>query len=174
MMILICAETMLFAGFVGAYLVFRLKAHEWPPVNQPRLPVPITVVNTLVLFASAWPLTRALRAVRRPHAPELSRLLWITTALGVVFLAVQGREWVGLVAHGLTLGSSVYGGTFYLLIGCHGIHVLTAVGWLVVVAARASRGAFSPARFAGVEMCAMYWYFVCGLWAGLFPLVYLY
>ena len=174
MIILICAESMLFAGFVGAYLVFRLKAQEWPPVNQPRLPVLVTALNTLVLLGSAWPLTLALRAVRRPHAPELARLLWTTAGLGAVFLVVQGGEWVQLVAHGLTLGSSVYGGGFYLLIGCHALHVLTALGWLVTVAARASRGAFSPARFAGVEMCAMYWYFVCGLWAGLFPLVYLY
>lgn len=174
MLILICAESMLFAGLVGAYIVFRGKLAVWPPAELPRLPVAVTALNTALLFSSAWPLTGALRAVRRPLTPGLSRLLWMTAGLGAVFLAVQGSEWVSLVGHGLTLGSGVYGGVFYVLIGCHALHVLIAMVWLATVAWFASRGVYSPARFEGVEMCAIYWYFVCALWGVLFPLVYLY
>jgi cytochrome c oxidase subunit 3 len=171
---LIVAETMLFAGFVGMYLVFRLSAPEWPPPNQPRLPLFVTVLNTLVLFGSMVPMVWALGAVRRDDVPAVARNLRLTAMLGSLFLIVQGIEWVRLVGHGLTMGSSVYGGTFYVVIGCHAFHVLTAVAWLVVVTMLAARGAFTAQRHDGLEMCGMYWFFVSGLWAVLFPLVYLY
>jgi cytochrome c oxidase subunit 3 len=72
----------------------------------------------------------------------------------------------------LTLASGTYGATFYVLIGCHAFHVLIAVSWLAVVALLARRGVFTPLRHVGLEMCAIYWYFVCALWLILFPLVY--
>jgi cytochrome c oxidase subunit 3 len=67
----------------------------------------------------------------------------------------------------------MYGATFYVLIGCHGLHVLIAVLWLAAVTLLARGGAFDAQRHAGLEMCAIYWYFVCALWVVLFPLVYL-
>ena len=174
MLVVIAAESMLFAGLIGMFLVFRLSAREWPPPTLPRLPLAMTALNTVVLFASLVPLAAALRAVRRDDRRRLVRAIALTAGLGAVFLVVQGAEWVRLVHHGLTLASGTYGATFYVLIGCHGVHVLVAVAWLGVVAALARRGTFRPTRHAGLEMCAMYWYFVCALWAVLFPLVYLY
>lgn len=173
MIALIAGESMLFAGLIGAYLVFRLPATHWPPPNLPRLPLGLTALNTLVLLASAWPLTRALRAVRSDDQQTLRRRLAATALLGVAFLVVQGIEWARLVRHGLTLGGSTYGATFYVLVGCHGVHVLVAVVWLAVVTLLATRGAFSTRRHAPLEACAIYWYFVCALWVVVFPLVYL-
>ncbi len=170
--IVITAETMLFTGLIGMYLVFRLSAPTWPPLDLPRLPAGVAALNTLVLFASLIPLTRALRAVRRGEGA--GRSVHVAAALGAIFLAVQGAEWIRLLHHGLTPGSSNYGGAFYVLIGCHALHVLVAVLWLSVVAVLAGRGYFSPRRYAGLEMSTIYWYFVCGLWGFLFPLVYLY
>jgi cytochrome c oxidase subunit 3 len=171
---LVVAETMLFVGFIGMFLVFRLSAPAWPPPNLPRLPLFLTGINSLVLFGSMIPMTLALRAVRRDDEPAVRRFVRVTAILGTVFLGVQGFEWVRLVGHGLTLGSSTYGGTFYVLIGCHAVHVLTAVVWLAIVAILATRGRFTAKQHDGLEMCGIYWYFVSGLWAVLFPLVYLY
>lgn len=173
MIVLITGETMLFAGLIGMYLVFRLSA-AWPPPDLPRLPLAVTALNSLVLLASILPLAGALRAIGRDDAARTARLVGATALLGVGFLAVQGAEWVRLVHHGLTLASGTYGATFYVLIGCHAAHVLTAVTWLAVVALLARTGRFTRARHAGLEMCAIYWYFVCALWVVLFPLVYVY
>jgi cytochrome c oxidase subunit 3 len=173
MVVLIAAESMLFAGLIGAYLVFRLAARDWPPPDLPRLPLGLTAANTMALLASVVPMRRAARAVRRDDRRGGARALALTALLGVVFLAVQGAEWARLVRHGLTLASGVYGSTFYVLIGCHGLHVVAAVTWLAVTAALAHRGFFTARRHAALEMCAIYWYFVCGLWAILFPLVYI-
>jgi heme/copper-type cytochrome/quinol oxidase subunit 3 len=174
MMVLIAAESMLFAGLIGTYLVFRLGAREWPPPGLPRLPLGLTALNTVVLLASVIPMHRALRALRQPFDRGVARHVELTAVLGTLFLAIQGTEWARLVAHGLTLSSGAYGGTFYVLIGCHGLHVLAAVLWLTVVAFVARRHRIAVTRPAVLEMCGIYWYFVCALWVVLFPLVYLY
>jgi heme/copper-type cytochrome/quinol oxidase subunit 3 len=174
MIALVATELMLFAGLVGTYLVIRLSAPAWPPADQPRLPLVLTGLNSLALFASLVPMTRALRALLFDDYERATRLLLWTAALGTLFLAVQGFEWTRLVHHGLTLGSSQYGAAFYLVIGCHALHVLAAVAWLGVVTVVAHRGRLRRSHYDRLEMLAIYWYFVAALWAVLFPLVYLY
>ncbi|HLK10111.1 MAG TPA: cytochrome c oxidase subunit 3 [Candidatus Binatia bacterium] len=171
--VLVTGEAMLFAGLIGTYLIFRISAPDWPPRDLPRLPIPVTVANTLVLLASLAPITRALRRLRRGEGAGLARLLGTSAAIGVLFVAVQGAEWARLIHHGLTAGSSLYGATFYLIIGCHAVHVVAAVVWLLVLAALAWLGRVTPERRAGLEMATVYWYFVCVLWVALFGVVYL-
>ena len=83
------------------------------------------------------------------------------------------REWVRLIGFGLTLSSSVYGATFYSLIGLHGLHVAGALVWLLATTLLAARQRFADGRIAPVQACAMYWHFVVGLWPVLFVAVYL-
>ena len=116
---------------------------------------------------------QAHRAIQRDQVKPLRRWLLITGVLGVLFLAVQGSEWVQLIRKGLTLQSGVYGGIFYVLIGCHALHVLTAVIWLLVVYGMAVAGRFSAERYVGVDTCTIYWVFVVALWPILYVLVYL-
>ena len=115
---------------------------------------------------------RAMRALRNGSIPGLKRMLWITAALGTVFLLVQGSEWARLIGFGLTLQQGTFGATFFTLIGFHGLHVLGAVIWLLVVLLLAKKNRFSADRRTGVELCGIYWFFVCALWVALFVLVY--
>lgn len=170
----IIAELMMFAGLVGGYLVFRLRTTVWPPEGLPRLPVVLTALNTAVLLASVLPMHAALSRVRADRLPEAGRAATWAAALGGLFVAIQGFEWVRLVRHGLTLGSSVYGSAFYVLIGCHAVHVLLAIAFVAGVTVLVRRGRLDADHHAPLEMCATYWYFVVALWLGLFPLVYLY
>lgn len=174
MIALVTSELMLFAGLLGMYIVIRLSHPVWPPADQPRLPIFVTTLNSLALFASVVPLTAALRAIRRDARRRAAQALAATTALGALFLGVQGVEWSRLIHHGLTLGSSQYGAAFYVLIGCHAVHVLAAVMWLSTVTLLAFREHYRADAYAGLEMCAIYWYFVAALWGVLFPVVYLY
>lgn len=168
------AEAMFFAGLMGAYLVFRVGATIWPPPFQPRLPVLVTGVNTMILLASALTIRLAIRAVRGGDRTRLIGWLGVTAMLGTVFLAVQGFEWLELIRFGLTVSSSVYGGLFYTLIGFHAAHVLGALIWLAVVFVLAKKGRYSKAQHIGLQTCALYWTFVVGLWPVLYGLVYLY
>ena len=88
MLIFLGSETMLFAGFVAAFLVFRLGALVWPPPFQPRLPVEVTAVNTVVLLLSGYTMSRALAEARRGAHAGLMRSLVQTGLLGATFLVV--------------------------------------------------------------------------------------
>jgi heme/copper-type cytochrome/quinol oxidase subunit 3 len=166
------AEAMFFGALISALLVLRLGMAVWPPPLEPRLPIAVTGLNTLVLLASSLTLVRAGRALRRGDRAAHARGLWTTAALGALFLAVQGYEWVRLIGFGLTLSSGVYGTTFFALIGTHAAHVLAALIWLVVVTALVARGRFVE-RPAPAQACAMYWHFVVGVWPVLYFTVYL-
>jgi heme/copper-type cytochrome/quinol oxidase subunit 3 len=170
-MFFIGAEIMLFAGLISSYFVLRVGAAQWPPPLQPRLPVLVTGLNTLVLLGSSLALARALRD--RDDRAGVLRGLTTAAALGVVFLAVQGYEWVRLVGFGLTVGSGAYGASFYTLIGAHGLHVLGALVWLAAVRAGVRAGRLLEPPAGRVRACAMYWHFVVALWPVLYAAVYL-
>ena len=174
-LILLGAEIMFFAGLIGTFLVFRLGSVTWPPPSQAdvRLPIGITGINTIVLLLSGYTMIRGLRAIRKDAQEQLRRWLLVTGLLGAIFLIVQGSEWVRLVHHRFTLSSGVYGSIFYVLIGCHALHALVAVLWVMAVFAKAITGKFSASHHVGVEICAIYWTFVVVLWPILYVLVYL-
>jgi len=167
------AETMLFAGLVSAYIVLRAGTVAWPPPDQPRLPTAVTAVNTLILLCSGWTMWRAQRAVRGDAVADLRRWLAVTAGLGGVFLVVQGSEWVRLLRYGLTVASGIYGGTFYALIGCHGLHVLGGLVVLLAVLRGAVHGRYTARNHGAVTASQLYWLFVVGVWPVLYVLLYL-
>ena len=167
------AEVMFFAALVSALFVLRVGMAAWPPPLEPRLPLAVTTVNTFVLIGSSVSMRAALRALHRHEPRRFVTMLSTTAALGALFLLVQGYEWIRLIGFGLTLSSSVYGATFYTLIGLHGLHVAGALVWLVGTTVLAARRRFADGRIAPVQACAMYWHFVVGLWPALFVAVYL-
>ncbi len=173
MLFFIGGEFMFFGSLVSAFLVLRVTTPVWPPPLQPRLPLGVTGVNTLVLLASSVAMVAALRALARADRSALVRRLVATAGLGALFLVVQGYEWARLIGFGLTLSSGVYGATFYTLIGTHAAHVLGALVWLAVTVALTARGRFEDGRTGPLRACAMYWHFVVALWPILYVAVYL-
>lgn len=170
--IFLATEAMLFAALISAFLILRAGSPAWPPPGQPRLPVAVSGLNTLVLLASALTMWRATVAARRRERGAALGWLGATAFLGTAFLAVQGSEWARLLGYGLRASSGVYGGTFYTLIGFHAVHMLAAVLVLLWVLVRTAGGGVerSGARF---DACRLYWLFVVGVWPILYALVYL-
>ncbi|MBI3634950.1 MAG: heme-copper oxidase subunit III [Candidatus Rokubacteria bacterium] len=167
-------ETMLFGGLIFGFWILRLAAPVWPPPLQPRLPILVTGINTLVLLGSSAAVVAASRALRgRGDRGQLVRRLALAAALGTSFLVIQGYEWARLVRFGLTVSSGAYGGTFYTLIGAHGLHVFGALIWLGLTALLASQGRLLDGRRGAVRACALYWHFVVALWPILYVTVYL-
>jgi heme/copper-type cytochrome/quinol oxidase subunit 3 len=173
MLFFLSAESMFFAGLISAFFVLRLSAPVWPPPLQPRLPLLVTGLNTLVLLASSVAMIAALRAMRRADGRALVERLAATAALGALFLAVQGYEWARLIGYGLTVTSGAYGATFYTLIGIHAAHVLGALLWLGITLWLATRGRYVDGRVTGLRACATYWHYVVALWPILYVSVYL-
>jgi cytochrome c oxidase subunit 3 len=167
MLLFIVTEAMFFAGLISAYVISRAGAFAWPPAGQPRLPITVTAVNTMVLLASAATIRQAGRDFDGGAA---SRPLFWTIVLGATFVLIQGFEWVRLIGYGLTMTSSSYGSFFYLLVGAHALHVTAA---LLALAWGYRRLVAAELRGEGFQALRVFWYFVVGLWPVLYALVYL-
>jgi cytochrome c oxidase subunit 3 len=168
MLLFVFTELMLFAGLISAFTISRSSAVVWPPPGQPRLPFETTAFNTAILLASGVALFWARRRFRVQRAS--ARLpLALAIALGAFFLVAQGREWVAMIAQGLTLTSSALGSFFYLIVGAHGLHALGALGLLGVTWARLRRGWLASTQLATAEVL---WYFVVGVWPVIWLVVY--
>ncbi len=133
----------------------------------------LPLYNTLILLASSVTLTIAHHALRANKRKQLIIWLAITVALGVWFLFLQAEEYIEAYNQlGLTLGTGVYGSTFFMLTGFHGFHVTLGAFILFVVLLRCMRGHFTPERHFVFEAGAWYWHFVDTVWVGLFIFVY--
>lgn len=172
-LLFIAIEIMFFGGLISAFLVFRMGPAQWPPAGQPRLPLEVTAVNTLVLLLSGFSSQWSWKSLR---AGKNTAFLWglgSTFLLGAVFLVVQGGEWIRMLHFGLTAQSNIFGGFFYALVGLHGLHATGGLLALLWVGRKALKGAYNAGNSLGVDLCRTYWFFVVGLWPVLFVLVYL-
>lgn len=172
MMMFIGAELMLFSGFIGAFILLKLSSADWPPPDQPTLPLFITGINTIVLLTSGFLMSRAWKFIN--NRSKQLRYMILASVLGILFLSIQGYEWIKLVNFGLTLQSSVYGGMFYLIIGTHAIHVAGGLIWLLTITYFSINGSSDNSENESNKFraSALYWYFVVLLWPLLYILVY--
>ncbi len=133
----------------------------------------IPAINTLILLTSGATITWAHWALKQGKRGQLIAGLAVTIALGVLFLALQVYEYGEAYRHmNLTLESGIYGSTFFMLTGFHGLHVTIGAIMLTVMLVRAIKGHFTPEHHFAFEAAAWYWHFVDVVWLGLFIFVY--
>ena len=168
----LASEVMFFAGLIGAYIVLRGGAPEWPVVAN-ILNVPLVAGNTFILIVSSVTMVRAFAAIEDGNQKGMRTMLLATAALEIVFLSIQAMEWSALINEGTTVSTDLFGSVFFTLTGFHGLHVLGGVLALLYTIARAFRGDFTQASHGGVELMGLYWHFVDVVWIFLFTIVYL-
>lgn len=178
-------------GLTGTYLWPEFEA-VWPVISNPdpalftnpgnTMAPPSTAsgwatylpfLNTVILLSSSVTVHFAHTAIKEENRKKLIGWLGFTVLLGIVFLGLQVEEYI--VAYrdmGLTLGSGIYGSTFFLLTGFHGFHVTMGTFILLVQLFRALKGHFSHKDCFGFEAASWYWHFVDVVWVGLFIFVY--
>lgn len=198
----IFSEVMFFAVFFGALYYTRILSVPWLlgegagvethlqlwstyteiwPTNGPEnlgdsdfhmgwWPLPF--LNTVILLSSGVTVTWAHHAIKANHRAQIIIGLFLTVVLGFLFVYLQGVEYVEAYHEGMKLSSGVYGSTFFMLTGFHGMHVTLGAIILTVMLLRAIRGHFTPERHFAFEAAAWYWHFVDVVWLGLFIFVY--
>ncbi len=136
-------------------------------------PWPLPTINTLLLLTSGVTLTIAHHALIAGKRGRTIAFMWLTVALGFIFLLVQGYEYSHAYSDlNLKLSSGAYGSTFFMLTGFHGFHVFVGMLMLLFITLRLQRGHFTPQRHFGFEGAAWYWHFVDVVWLGLYIVVY--
>ena len=155
----------------------------WPTAGPEELGGPfqtipafgVPFINTLILLTSGLTVTLAHHALKKEERKKLIFWLFATVVLGFIFVLLQVEEYMLAYQElGLTLGSGIYGSTFFMLTGFHGMHVTLGAIMLLVIAIRSMKGHFKPKHHFGFEAVAWYWHFVDVVWLGLFIFVYVY
>lgn len=163
--IVIIIEAMFFSGLISAYQIGRTTVG---PAAWPRPSLEAMAVSTAVLVASAGALFRATRVFRREPAAAIGPL-GAGIALGAFFLLVQGREWLASSSDGLGLASSTHRAFHWLIVGCHGAHVVVALAISAWALSRLRAGRLAQDTLTAVSL---FWHFLAVVWPVLGYVIY--
>ncbi len=161
---------MLFVALSSAYIIREGVSDDWIAISMPPLLIP----NTFVLLISSFTLELGRKSLKRGLSKVFRSWVTLSTVLGATFLFGQIWIWQALAAQGIYLNSNPHSSFFYLMTGAHGIHLLGGVVALIYVVMRAwlPGSAIAP-RQAVVDVTAIYWHFMDGLWIYLFLLLFI-
>ena len=167
--IFILTEIMFFGAFISAYSIAKTGVPSWPPLDQPRLPIEETLINSVALLVSGGLIWWAGR--RFGEDPITAKVPFaLSLALGAFFVLFQGAEWYALLSEGLGLTTSTHASFFYVIVGMHALHAIAGLAVMVVLFTRLLKDTLSEEAFwAG----RVWWYFVVLLWPILYYRVYL-
>ncbi|NEZ61381.1 heme-copper oxidase subunit III [Leptolyngbyaceae cyanobacterium CCMR0082] len=167
--VFLLSESVIFLSFFAGYIVYKTNVTDWLPAGVEGLEVREPFINTVVLVSSSFVIYFAERYLHRDNLWGFRAFWLLTMAMGSFFLYGQAVEWMSLP---FGFKSGVFGGTFYLLTGFHGLHVLTGVLLQSIMLARS----FIPNNYAGgeygVAATSLFWHFVDVIWIVLFILIY--
>jgi len=175
MLFMVTTEIMFFTGLISAYIVNRETSKiPWPPPELPKLPMFITGINTVILTLSAVLLVVALIKIKKSRTLALP-LLWATVALGFVFVAIQGIEWVKMLSYGFTIKSAgLFASFYYTLIGAHAFHAIAGILAGSIIVLQYTFMKEESFVYNRIGAMSFYWFFVVGIWPFIYYVIYLY
>ena len=174
MWLFIMSDALTFGAFLVAYGFLRMTSAAWPDQTQ-IFDMRLITFMTIVLISSSAMMAMAVGAARAGDSAAAVRFVALTILGGVIFLSSQTWEWTHMIEEGATPWSNPWGGvafgaSFFLITGFHGVHVLSGLVVLAVLAIRAAAGRCTA---EGVELAGLYWHFVDVVWVFVFAFFYL-
>ena len=167
---LIVAESAIFTIFVVAYLYYAGKSISGP---TPREVLEVPIFISICLFSSSFTIVMGEKAIDRGNTRLFTGWLFGTIVLGAIFVAGSLREWYRLIyEHGVTISSSLFGTTFYSLVGLHLSHVIVGLTMLSIVLIFALLGFVKQEHAERIGVLALYWHFVDTVWVVVLSVVY--
>jgi heme/copper-type cytochrome/quinol oxidase subunit 3 len=171
---LIGSECLFFGAFIAAFLVYVNTYGGSPEINpQTMWDIPFTSVSTFILLMSSLGVVLALAAAQQGNDRGMRTWLLATALMGSVFLAGQVYEFTAFMAEGMTMSTSPFSTSFYVLTGFHGVHVAVGILLLLTIWARSLTGNLRYRKVDVVENIGLYWHFVDIVWIVIFTVVYL-
>lgn len=171
----IISEVFFFISFFWSFFHRRLSPNielgiNWPPIGiRPFNPFQIPLLNTVILLTSGITVTWAHhRLIERNYSQTLIRL-FLTITLGIYFTILQAYEYIEAP---FSIADSIFGSTFFIATGFHGLHVLIGTTFLLVCLIRHKLNHFSSSHHFGFEAAAWYWHFVDVVWLFLYVSIY--
>jgi len=166
------SECLFFGALITAYMLYR-NASIVGPFPEDVYDIPFTSVSSFVLLMSSLTMVLALSAIQRGDDQKLRIWLLATAFLGLTFLGGQVYEFTAFVKEGLTLTTNVFGSSFFVLTGFHGLHVTIGVLLLLHAYGMSVTGRLRQQDSLRIELTGLYWHFVDIVWVIIFTVVYL-
>jgi cytochrome c oxidase subunit 3 len=167
--VFLLSESVIFLSFFAGYITYKTTTLDWYPDGVTGLETKDPFINTIVLVSSSFVIYVAERYLHDKKLWGFRLFLVATMAMGSYFLYGQAVEWSGLP---FSYQSGLFGGTFYLLTGFHGLHVFTGIVLQTLMLARS----FIPGNYEngyfGIEATSLFWHFVDVIWIILYILIY--
>nr|YP_010531143.1 cytochrome c oxidase subunit III [Athalia birmanica]UXW93365.1 cytochrome c oxidase subunit III [Athalia birmanica] len=175
MILFITSEVFFFISFFWTFFHSSLSpsveiGSNWPPKGITTFnPMSIPLLNTLILISSGVTITVTHHSILNNDKKEALKSLMLTITLGVLFSLLQAYEYKMAP---FTIADSIYGSTFFITTGFHGIHVLIGTTFLMINFFRIKNNHFSTTHHFGFEAAAWYWHFVDVVWLFLYLSIY--
>jgi heme/copper-type cytochrome/quinol oxidase subunit 3 len=166
-----------FGVLLASYGALRATSTDWPSPYE-VLGINLTAAMTFLLICSSVTMVKALEWLGRGDRDRAVRFLLYTAAGGTIFVGLQAYEWSHLIHAGLHIngnpwGSSLFGASFFLVTGFHGLHVTGGVIYLLAIARYVLNRPQPEASYNAVEIVGLYWHFVDLVWIMVFTFMYL-
>ncbi len=166
------SECLLFGALISTYFLYRGRNITGPTPTK-IYDIPYTSISSFVLLMSSLTMVLALAAIQRGDHIRLRLWLVATALLGTVFIGGQVYEFTSFVHQGLTLRTNLFGSSFFVLTGFHGVHVTVGIVMLLSLAGLSAKGKLPQSRAEVIEIAGLYWHFVDIVWIVIFTVVYL-
>src|SRR4051812_44164572 len=171
------SECLLFGALISTYFLYRGRGPAGAPAIGPTphtiYDIPYTSVSSFVLLMSSLTMVLALSAIQRGDGRRLRIWLLATAALGATFIGGQIYEFTSFIREGLTIKTNLFGSSFFVLTGFHGVHVTIGILMLLSLARMSASGKLHQGKSEVVEIAGLYWHFVDVVWIVIFTVVYL-
>jgi cytochrome c oxidase subunit 3 len=154
---------MLFASWTSAYIV-RQAEGNWMFFELPVL----FYYSTALIVMSSVTMQIGYFSAKQNQFGKLKSMVTVTAIFGILFLVVQVLAWSQLVSHSVYLVGNPSGSFVYVITGFHGLHIISAVIFLLIVLNSATKERIHAKNMAQMEMCTTYWHFLGVLWVYLF------
>nr|YP_009732580.1 cytochrome c oxidase subunit III [Idiocerus salicis]QHS71299.1 cytochrome c oxidase subunit III [Idiocerus salicis] len=175
MIMFILSEVMFFSSFFWAFFHSSLSPSveiglQWPPNGIKTFnPMSIPMLNTMILLSSGISMTWAHNSILTKNFSQSMKSMIITVLLGLYFTSLQLYEYIEAP---FSIADSVYGATFFMSTGFHGLHVMIGTIFIIIIMLRTSKLHFSTNHHIGFESSAWYWHFVDVVWLFLYIMIY--
>ena len=170
---LIASECFLFGTLITNYFINRNRGLEGPGGVE-IFDINLTTLSTFDLLMSSVAMVLALHYSHTKELRKMQAWLGVVVLGGVIFLGFQYYEFNHFVNLGLKLDTSVFGSAFYMLTGCHGLHVAVGVLWISSILVHSLRKGEEWFDSDIIEVAGLYWHFVDVVWIIIFTVVYLF
>ncbi|HVM07125.1 MAG TPA: heme-copper oxidase subunit III [Acidimicrobiales bacterium] len=166
------SECLLFGALISTYLLYKGRSVSGP-LPEDVYDIPFTSASSFMLLMSSLTMVLSLAAIQRGDHRRLRLWLLATASLGGLFITGQIYEFTTFYREGLSLSTNLFGSTFFVLTGFHGVHVSLGILMLLSLFGLSMRGKLPTERAEAVEIAGLYWHFVDIVWIVIFTVVYL-